>query len=1064
MPGGLRIELYCLCWNDARMLPHFFKHYDQIVDRYFVFDNGSTDESLYMLENHGRVSVEHFDVRGKSFVTKERRLGDTMWRKSDADWVIVTDIDEFTYHPHLIDYLRRCKEQKITAIRSIGYDMVSDSFPSPSQPLVELVTRGRRSIPQDRLCIFNPKALTATNFGPGRHVARPKGRVVWPNYREVLLLHYKQLGLDYAIGRSAELRLGLRSRDLEYGWGAHYTWRPDEIIASWREVSNASRTVPGLGALKHVEPASYYEERYIQQSGLVDEDWYLASYPDVKEGQYDALSHFCVHGWKEDRKPNFYFDPEWYCANYPKLHTDGRNPLYEYVVRGEKEGAWPSPLFNTGWYRAQHGLSADESPLRHYLQRRNTGLVSPLPDFDAVEYCRKHPQIIAAGRDPFEHYRQRQTLEGRTPFHTVANARAPQDKPLAPTSGHLEPANRTEVRFVRLSGLVDEEWYLATYPDAKSDHFDAVSHYCALGWKEGYRPNFYFDTEWYRENYPALHIDGRNPLYDYIVQGEKKNAWPSPLFDTAWYRAQHGLSLDESPLQHYLQRRKSGLVNPIPGFDAVEYCESHPEIVAAAGDPFEKYCEEQTSVTGVPGPENLHMATSRPEVGSGDPLAERLRRLIQKGAVRILRACRAILRVSPAPFIQSSAFAWIANQETSARYGFDEIAYLEAYPEIATAIRAGEWASGLHHYRVRGAHENRLADKRYILAAIGRTASFPPGLADLETDAPEGFDEPAYLKAFPDVAEAIQSGEWTSALHHYRVHGVGENRLADKRYILAAIGRSAAFPAGLADLPADAPEGFAEAAYLKAFPDVAKAVQSGEWTSALHHYRIHGAQENRLADQRYRLAAGSGTAASLPSATGIDEVVPEGFDGAAYVKAFPDVATAIRSGEWASALHHYRVHGSREDRLADERYLWATSRGTETLSAGLTDMPEVAPEGFDEAAYLTAFSDVATAIKSGEWISALQHYRFHGALENRLADQRYIHAARGFLETFPLVTTGIQDAAPDGFDEAAYLKAYPEFAAAIKLARAKIAWPADLISVRPPIVPRSSAPVAPSPS
>ncbi len=40
------VHLYALCWNDRRMLPHFFKHYGCLVDRFCIFDNGSTDGSL----------------------------------------------------------------------------------------------------------------------------------------------------------------------------------------------------------------------------------------------------------------------------------------------------------------------------------------------------------------------------------------------------------------------------------------------------------------------------------------------------------------------------------------------------------------------------------------------------------------------------------------------------------------------------------------------------------------------------------------------------------------------------------------------------------------------------------------------------------------------------------------------------------------------------------------------------------------------------------------------------------------------------------------------------------
>jgi len=409
MPGRQTIHLYCMCWNDERMLPHFFRHYDPIVDRYFVFESGSTDRSMALLEKHGRVSVSDFDISGDSFVEAARQLCDTVWQNSLADWVIIVDIDEHLYHPNLPGYLERCSSQGVTAIEACGYEMVSDHFPSSaSKPLCELVTNGVRSAGHDKLCILNPREVTATNYGSGRHEAQPTGEVVWPPCKEVLLLHYKQLGVDYAIARSAELGQRLRARDLEERWGVQWTWNAAEVAAKWQELQAAAGPVPGLGILRNMDPREYaQEERIAEESGLVDNKWYLATYPDVEAAGADPLSHYCIYGWKEGRQPNFYFDPQWYCTHYPALHTGGRNPLCDYVVRGEKEGAWPSPLFNTNWYRTQHELSVEESPLRHYLHWYASGLVSPLPEFDVVEYCHSHPDILAAGMDPFEQYYKR---------------------------------------------------------------------------------------------------------------------------------------------------------------------------------------------------------------------------------------------------------------------------------------------------------------------------------------------------------------------------------------------------------------------------------------------------------------------------------------------------------------------------------------------------------------------------------------------------------------------------------------------------------------------------------
>jgi Glycosyl transferase family 2 len=415
MSGTLKVDLYCLCWNDARMLPFFFQHYDKFVDRYFVFDNGSTDNSLHLLLHHGRVQVERFQTDGDSFVDKERILGDTIWKGSLADWVIVTDIDEHIYHPELLNYLSSMKEQGVTAIQSIGYEMVADAFPSEARPLVELVTQGARSTGHDRLCIFNPRKIKETNFTPGRHRAKPEGNVVWPDYSQVLLLHYKHLGPEYIILRSGELRTGLKSRDIQNGWGMHYLWDSAEIRRNWQQLKSMSGPVPGLGTLSYIEPENYaQQERLLAKSGLIDNEWYSRQYPDILSTDFEPLLHFCIHGWKEGRRPNFYFDPAWYSQHYPDLSTEGNNPLFDYLTRGEEAEAWPSPHFNTPWYRKTHGLSQNQSPLTHYLKHRKERRVSPIPEFDVAAYCEEHENTLQPGDDPFEKSRlEQQRLEAQ---------------------------------------------------------------------------------------------------------------------------------------------------------------------------------------------------------------------------------------------------------------------------------------------------------------------------------------------------------------------------------------------------------------------------------------------------------------------------------------------------------------------------------------------------------------------------------------------------------------------------------------------------------------------------
>lgn len=75
----------------------------------------------------------------------------------------------------------------------------------------------------------------------------------------------------------------------------------------------------------------------------------------------------------------------------------------------------------------------------------------------------------------------------------AAPAPAPPNQSMpAPT-----PPRAEAVAMVRGSGLFDEPWYLATYPDAADAGLDPVEHYLTIGAPRGYDPNPLFYTGFY---------------------------------------------------------------------------------------------------------------------------------------------------------------------------------------------------------------------------------------------------------------------------------------------------------------------------------------------------------------------------------------------------------------------------------------------------------------------------------------------------------------------------------------------------------------------------------------
>ena len=103
----------------------------------------------------------------------------------------------------------------------------------------------------------------------------------------------------------------------------------------------------------------------------------------------------------------------------------------------------------------------------------------------------------------------------------------------------------------------------------------------------------------------------------------------------------------------------------------------------------------------------------------------------------------------------------------------------------------------------------------------------------LAADAPDDFSEAAYLVAYPDIAAAIERGEFRSALHHYEVYGLAENRLQSARYLRAL--------AGIVQLPDEvARELFWPELYFLLNPDV-----RASGMDAFDHYSADGRAENR---------------------------------------------------------------------------------------------------------------------------------------------------------------------------------------------------------------------------
>lgn len=76
----------------------------------------------------------------------------------------------------------------------------------------------------------------------------------------------------------------------------------------------------------------------IRDSGLFDEAWYVARFPDVAALGLDPIDHWLRIGSRLGRSPGPAFDTAYYLATYPDVASAGVDPLLHFIEHGRLEG------------------------------------------------------------------------------------------------------------------------------------------------------------------------------------------------------------------------------------------------------------------------------------------------------------------------------------------------------------------------------------------------------------------------------------------------------------------------------------------------------------------------------------------------------------------------------------------------------------------------------------------------------------------------------------------------------------------------------------------------------
>jgi hypothetical protein len=275
------------------------------------------------------------------------------------------------------------------------------------------------------------------------------------------------------------------------------------------------------------------------------------------------------------------FDTAWYLSINEDVKNAGVNPLYHYIQCGEAENRRPCESFDPATYRAAHDIGPGTSCFGHYLSHR-------------------------AGARPA----------------------------ILPAAALFNISNKADDDLIETSELLDNEYYLVNWPDVRDSGLSPLEHFCKYGWREGRRPNPYFDPDWYRNSYLQGN-ETTNPLADYIKAGEKSSRQPIVYFDPDWYRSEYRIPRDQLALRHYLKNRRRQRFSPVSYFDIAYYVGHYGDEIGTNRDPFLHYLRVGTVKDVNPGPDfdvktyratKMRGVTVNPSPAAGSVTHDQMRR------------------------------------------------------------------------------------------------------------------------------------------------------------------------------------------------------------------------------------------------------------------------------------------------------------------------------------------------------------------------------------------------------------------------------------------------------
>lgn len=322
-----------------------------------------------------------------------------------------------------------------------------------------------------------------------------------------------------------------------------------------------------------------------------DAEFYLETYPDIKEAGLDPLEHYLRAGWKENRDPSPEFSTKSYLDANPDVAETGDNPFLYHV-----------------WTQTEAEILPEDLDLA----------VAALPETDLSAVGAEEGGVLETPTEPVGPDIAAPADEEGPETPISPSETVPESVVETPPSDNDEEDPLLE-EIARLRPAFDADFYLLKNPEVTEAWPDPLEHFVRYGWKEGRDPSPDFSVRYYLTSNPDVAESGRNPFFHYVADGRREGRAglpPAPktivedtpeseankavmaemerlseMFDAAFYLTNNpgvaAAGLD--PLEHFVRFGWKEGRDPSPHFSVHYYLESNPDVAAMGRNPFLHY-------------------------------------------------------------------------------------------------------------------------------------------------------------------------------------------------------------------------------------------------------------------------------------------------------------------------------------------------------------------------------------------------------------------------------------------------------------------------------------------